>query len=87
MTKGQVCLSQKYCTDCPLRKDCTVRSIFYSETEYFYWRKQAYDTTVKMASFLSLPPTIIASGTICGIQMMDKRRARELELYPKYSPE
>lgn len=87
MTKGQICFSQEYCTDCPERKSCTVRPTFYSEEKYQCWRNETLDQTARIAKVFSFPTQSIPLGMDIGVKMMDKRRAKELELHPTYSPE
>lgn len=86
MTMGQICFAHEYCTDCPVRKECTVRPTFYSDEEYAYWRKTSLEATKKVALLMGFPESCIPFGLDLGIQMMDKRRAKELELFKTYSP-
>ena len=86
MTRGQICFEHEYCTDCPERKDCTVRPTFYSEEQYQEWRSQTLTDAKRIAEMLGFNSQIIPFGLDSGIKMMDKRRAKELELHPTYSP-
>jgi len=86
-TIGQVCYSHEYCTDCPARKQCSIRPMFYSEKEYQNWRTTTFQTAQQFAQAIGFPHICIPLGLNVGLQMMDKRRKRELELHPEYSPE
>lgn len=87
MAQSEVCSNQEYCTNCTIRKDCAIRRTFYSE-EYFKWRKESYDLIISTASKLFLAhSSAIISGTLLTLQQMDKRRDKEMELYPEFSPE
>ena len=87
MTNGQICFSQEYCTDCPLRKECAIREFFYSDKEYNNYKEQTCKMTASVAESLGVPKSFIPFGLNCGLRMMDKRRAKELEIHPTYSPE
>lgn len=86
MTIGQICLLHEYCTDCPERKVCTIRPTFYSDEEYQCWKNQTLVTSILVAKMLGFSALSIPFGEI-GAQMMDKRRAKELELHSTFSPE
>ena len=90
MTIGQLCYSQEYCTNCPARKQCSVLPLFYSEKQYQDWRNSVAKMFIHCTEPLHLPYAIVSAGLQTGLQMMvlmDKRRKRELELHPEYSPE
>ena len=88
-TIGQVCYSHEYCTDCPARKQCSIRPLFYSEPEYQNWKTTTY---LKIEQFVKpfVTPSLYASISfnVC-LEMlsMEVRKQRELELHPEYSPE
>ena len=85
MTKGQICFQHKYCTDCPIRVECDVRPLFYSEEEYNAYKKETLALSTAIAERMGFPKALFPSGFNAGMQMMDKRRKRELELHPTYS--
>ena len=87
MTDGQICFLHEYCTDCPLRRKCPRRPLFYSEQEDANWKKHTLDSTKRMALLLGFPSSTIEPGASLGVNMMDKRRSRELELHPTFSPD
>lgn len=87
MTRGQICFLNEYCTNCPIRKNCTVRPIFYSEEEYQAWKDLSFANMKALLNGLNINPNFISSGADLGFDMMDKRRAKELELHPTYSKE
>lgn len=86
MSDGQICFLHEYCTNCPLRRECSIRPLFYSEQEYANWKQHTLDATKRMARLLGFPPSSIEPGTSLGLKMMDKRRSKELELHPTFSP-
>lgn len=85
MTKGQTCFSQEYCTNCPLRAECGIRPLFYSDSLYNEYRDRTLRETTTVAKSLGLPETIIPIGINIGLQMMDKRRSEEIRIHPIYS--
>lgn len=87
MTIGQTCFLHEYCTDCPERRNCTVRPTFYSDEEYQYWRNQALKQGEMTAKFLNFSNDAILIGLNIGVQMMDKRRKKEREIHPTFSLE
>lgn len=87
MTRGQICFLHEYCTNCPERKDCTIRPLFYSEEKYQAWKDQALFIFRASLHDLNVDDRLITAGADIGFDMMDKRKARELELYPTYSKE
>lgn len=76
---------QEFCTNCPERKDCKVRPLFYSDEQYAEYRQQVICKTTHLVSLMEFPKDAISIGLNIGISMMDKRRERELELHPTYS--
>lgn len=84
-TKGQTCLSHEYCTDCPLRVECNVRPIFYSDKEYQEYRKEILQISISIARKMGMPDYLSRQYLNDSMNMMDKRRSKELELYPTYS--
>lgn len=86
MTRGQICFLHEYCTDCPERKNCTVRPTFYSDEAYQKWKDQTIADASRVAKISGYNQQSIILGMNFGIKMMDKRRAKELELHPTYSP-
>ena len=86
MTHGQICFQHEYCTNCPIRRECTVRPIFYSDEEYEEWRSQTLKISERIAKTMGYPHWMTSSSIGIGIQMMDKRRAQELKEHPSYSP-
>lgn len=87
MTNGQICFIHEYCTDCPIRKECAVRPIFYSDKDYELYRQQTLMYSSIIAKRLKFPNAFIPAGLNIGLQMMDKRRAKEIKEHPTYSPE
>ncbi len=85
MTKGQTCFLQEYCTNCPLRAECGIRPLFYSEEAYNKYKNEVLSISTKVAAGLGYSKETIPMGLNIGIQMMDKRRKKELELHPTYS--
>lgn len=87
MTMGQICFAHEYCTDCPIRKECTVRPLFYSEEAYQKYRKETLEKTSFIAKAMGFPDSFISFGLNMGITMMDNRRKQELKIHPSYSKE
>lgn len=85
MTMGQICFSHEYCTDCPMRIECSVRPLFYSEEKYQVYRKETLEKTAFLARIMGIPEYTISPSLNIGIKMMDKRRAQELKVHPTYS--
>lgn len=84
-TRGQICFSQEFCTNCPERKNCKVRPLFYSDKQYEeYWTK-TLNISKQIAISMQIPKNVIPIGLDLGKKMMDKRRKKELELHPTYS--
>lgn len=86
MTNGQICFMNEYCTNCPIRKECTVRPLFYSENAYQKYRKETLAKSSLLAELMGFHKSDISLGLNVGMKMMDKRRTKELELHPTYSP-
>ncbi len=84
MTNGEICFSQEYCTNCPIRKECTIRPIFYSDEEYDYYRQQTIHLSATIAENMGYSNPF--NHLEAGVKLMDKRRAKELEEHPTYSP-
>lgn len=82
MIRGQICSKHEFCTDCPERKPCTMRPLFYSKKKY-------EECCKKSLVFAILRESMGSSGTFISvaitIMLMNKRREKELELYPTYS--
>ncbi|MCI9063316.1 MAG: hypothetical protein HFJ17_01755 [Clostridia bacterium] len=84
MSIAQTCMNHAYCTDCPSRKECTVRQCFYSQGEYDEMIDMIRRTTLRIISFMRVPPYVANLQINTAIQMMNNRRKRELELHPTY---
>lgn len=85
MRISQICMAHKYCTDCPSRKECTVRPIFYSQSEYDEMIGEMRMVTSRATAFMGIPPYMANFQIEQSIQMMHTRRDRELTLHPTYS--
>ena len=87
MLSAQVCSNCEYCTDCPKRKDCAIRKIFYSESEYLKWRKEVIYSASALSSLI-FPGSLyyeVSEVSRIEVRIMDKRRDKELMLHPTYS--
>lgn len=84
-TRGQICFSQEFCTDCPERADCSIRPLFYSDKQYEEYRNKTLNISKQIAISMQIPKDVIPIGLNLGMKMMDKRRKKELELHPTYS--
>ncbi len=87
MLSAQVCSNCEYCTDCSKRKVCAIRKMFYSDSEYAKWRKEAIDSANALSS-LVFPGSLYYEVTQVArieLQAMDARRKQELKLHPTYS--
>lgn len=83
--KTTICTQQEFCTDCPMRIGCKIRQGFYDEDTYYTSSRDSNIATLRYAvsigmNFYSAIVTI-NDGTIA----MNKKRKREMELYPTYS--
>lgn len=67
------------------RKDCCVRPLFYSDEEYEEYRKETLDVVTRIAEFMGFSKVGISLGLQFSMEMLDKRREKELELHPTYS--
>lgn len=82
-----VCSFQEYCTDCPVRKGCTRRMLYYKE-EYLEILKIANISTIRFLCTYQKMDFLTAISMIDKFcKDDDKKRQRELELHPTYSPE
>ncbi len=87
MLSAQVCSNCKYCTDCPKRKDCAIRKIFYSESEYLKWRMEVMDSANSLSNLI-FPYSLYHQVSLISrmeVKLMDERREEELKLHPTYS--
>lgn len=82
MTRGRICSMHEFCTDCPDRKPCTMRLLFYSNEKYVQACKKSLTFAIRLES---IGFSGILTSVIISIILMDKRRKKELELYPTYS--
>ena len=87
MTLSQICFQHEHCTNCPERINCTIRPLFYFEEKYQAWKDQSLCIMRIYLQDLNIDDRLIIAGANLGFDMMDKRKARELELYPTYSKE
>lgn len=85
MRSALICFVHEYCTNCPQRKECTMRPLFYSDEEYTKWRIETMKRTEEVAKDLGIYTSSSPLGIEIGAQMMDKRRAKELELHKTFS--
>lgn len=83
---GKICAEHEACISCPCRVECTIRPTFYDEAEYNFWRASAVAVAKLHLKALGYPPLLAQLGVQQSITMMDKRRQKELELFPEYSP-
>lgn len=86
-TIGQICLAHKYCTDCPKRKECTIRPSFYSDEDYEIWKEETIRKTRFVTKLLGYQDFIIEMSVQMCIEMMNKRRQEERRLHQTYVKE
>ncbi len=81
-----ICTKQEYCTSCPSRKGCANRVNFYDEKNFF----QTLDTSNSMADSMfvemGFPKTIVTHTNTIFVEQMKRKRNKELEEHPTYSP-
>ena len=83
---GRICVDNEFCTNCPARTKCGMRELFYDNDAYEAVRAEVFVRASMVAALLGTPTLLIPLEVGANIQAMDKRRRKELELHPKYSP-
>lgn len=82
---ASTCKQNKYCTNCPIRKDCPIRPKFYSKTTYneniVTANARATQLWLSMGGSLSSAAAML--NEYC--REMDTKRETELKLHPTYS--
>lgn len=85
MPDEKICIQHEYCTDCPARATCPKRITFYNQNQFF---EELSESTVISNAFLEelgFSEDIIALSSVIFLQMMNKKRDRELQENPIYS--
>lgn len=86
MLDETICIQHEYCTNCPERAKCPKRITFYNKNQFC---SELLETDLLASSILEtmdFPANVIAISSSMFLEMMIKKRNRELEEYPIYSP-
>lgn len=87
MNLAVTCSLNEFCTNCPARKTCEKRILFYDEKKFNETLLKSNDLALSLALSLGLSaPSMRFSNFIFTLQMQKKRK-RELEEHPTYSAE
>lgn len=83
---AKTCMLNDYCTDCPYRKDCSIRKLFYSDDFHTSLSKMSATADSILLRFgYSHSTTFFAHSQFR--EEINKKREREMELHPTYSIE
>ena len=87
MLSVQLCSNCEYCTDCPKRKDCAIRKLFYSDSEYTKWKNEALNSSIALSNLIFPDFLYFSAVSLVRLELMfmDRRKEKELQLYPTYS--
>lgn len=85
MYNPEICLKHATCTNCPVRKNCMMRKLFYSPEQF----EQTISITNSQTFALSIAKGMSHELALYGIRKcqteMFKRRDEELKLHPTFS--
>lgn len=81
-----LCMQHEFCTDCPLRANCKERVIFYNEEQFLEHLEESNRITDEFLALTGMPEKIALLSKLIFIEMISKKRNKELEEHPTYSP-
>lgn len=84
--EARLCMEQQFCTHCPLRAKCEKRITFYNEKQFFEDLAKIESIAISVLKFLGFPEEEIDSSCTFFLDDMNKKRNKELEEHPIYSP-
>lgn len=83
---ASLCMQQEFCTYCSLRAKCAKRITFYNEKQFLDELVATDMLAISMLESLGFPEECITLSRTIFLQTMTKKRNRELEENPIYSP-
>lgn len=85
MEHGETCLRNEYCTNCPIRAKCEKRITFYNEKQFFEELVKSNVYANAILAELGISESLIALSSVIFLQIMNKKRDREVQEHPIYS--
>lgn len=82
-----ICMMNEFCTDCPERKTCYKRPLFYKEKEFAEDLLQSSNLALSLSSSFGLSGPSMRFANFIFTSQMRKKQKRELEEHPTYSAE
>ena len=86
MTDELLCMVQEYCTACPIRKTCISRIDFYNEKRFLKNLEEANKLADERLLMAGIPKDIVVLSNTIFTEMITKKRDKELQEHPIYSP-
>lgn len=84
-SKGQICREHNECTDCPIRKICNIRGVFYSDAAYEDLIQDTVSLSTIVLRLQGVPESAIQNAIQSTLRVMNHRRQVEVQLHPTYS--